>query len=73
MSDSLIWWIGLIHVSVYAGYCSTWVLTSVIWKLHSIGRFNGRILQWHIARARWSRRHTDGLTEAEWQRGEPRP
>lgn len=71
--DKALWWIGAIHAAAYILIGSLVAVTWTVWKLHKYAKFNGRIVQWHYARARWQRRHADGLTEAEWKQGEPRP
>ena len=71
--SSLIWWVGAIHVTAYLVLGSLRVGTWLFWKAHTYGQYNARIMQWHLARARWQERHTSGLTEQEWRRGEPKP
>jgi len=72
MSDAL-WWFGIIHAVAYAIAGLTFVLTLLIVKAHQWAKMMGLIIAWHVAKARWSRRHEDGLTDAEWKRGEPTP
>lgn len=69
----LIWWIGALHVAVYAIAGTLFVASYLTWRIGRYGGFLTEVIRWKVARARWERRHTDGLTETEWQQGEPRP
>lgn len=71
------YWFGVVHAVAYcAGGCSaalSWLAAYATFKLANHRRFVKSMIEWKLAKNRWDRRHADGLTEAEWQRGEPRP
>ena len=71
--QTVFYWIGIVHIVAYCAVGGFILLTIAVMKVHMWFRIMGRIIEWHIARARWNRRHKDGLTDAEWQRGKPRP
>lgn len=70
---NILWWIGAIHVAAYSIVGTAFAVTWLSWKAHALFGYNAKIIQWHVARSRWARRHTDGLTDSEWEKGEPRP
>ena len=71
--SGVFYWIGVAHVAAYALVGGFILLTLATMKIHMWFQVMGRIIQWHVARARWNERHEHGLTDAEWDRGEPRP
>lgn len=71
--SGFLWWIGAAHMVVYVSAGAFIAVTLVTVKVHMCFKVMGRIIQWHIARQRWNNRHTDGLSDKEWERGEPRP
>jgi hypothetical protein len=71
--DEWIWWIGAAHIAFYATACSVVLIVAGTMKLHMWFKIMGRIIVWHHARYHSQRRHKDGLTDAEWAQGEPRP
>jgi hypothetical protein len=73
MVNAAIWWFGALHAAAYAIVGCFIVLTLGVVRAHMFANVMGRIITWHIARARWNRRHIDGLKDSEWQRGEPKP
>lgn len=72
MSEFL-WWFGAIHVAGYLAWGLLWMVALGTVKLHMAFKVMSRILTWHVARARWQARDVHGLSDAEWQRGEPKP
>ena len=52
----LIWWFGAIHLAAYAVAGGVGAIVAVTIKAHQWAKVMGRIIQWHIARARWIER-----------------
>jgi hypothetical protein len=71
--SDLVWWFGAIHLAIYAtmGVCA--MAAYATWRITRYTGLLKRMIEWQVAKWRWDRRHTDGLPDDEWQRGEPRP
>jgi len=62
MSD-IIWWVGAVHIAIYAAAGTVVVGTLAFVKAHVMAKVMGRVIAWHIARARWSDRKDRGWVE----------
>ncbi len=52
MSNVLVWWIGAIHLAIYATVGTGWCLTWAVWKLNRLAGYHAMIVPWYIARLR---------------------
>lgn len=71
--DAAFYWIGVFHVAIYAIAGSAVVLFYVVFWAHWKAKLIVPILTWYAAKRRWDECHKHGLTDAEWERGEPKP
>jgi hypothetical protein len=63
--DNIVWWIGMAHLAAYAAVGAFVLVTLATVQVHVWFKVMGRIITWHVARARWKERNE--------QSGEPRP
>jgi hypothetical protein len=70
---TVLYWFGVVHAVAYGLAGAAFVLIYAVFWVHWKAKLLRPIMEWYIAKRRWDDRHTHGLKDAEWERGEPKP